>query len=97
MCDVYTVLAIGRSPKDFLTKKLQSQILKPNRKSDSEYQKQFWSMPCTENPIYVFPEMKLHGLIPYSYIHVSVSDLYIPRIGKIGRPIMVIYKSLTDT
>jgi hypothetical protein len=35
----------------------------------------------TENPIYVFPEMKLHGLIPNSYIRVSVSDLCIPRIG----------------
>ncbi len=28
---------------------------------------------CTENPIYVFPEMKLWGLVPNSYIHVSVS------------------------
>jgi hypothetical protein len=27
------------------------------------------------------PEMKLHGLLPNSYIHVSVSDLYISRIG----------------
>jgi hypothetical protein len=36
---------------------------------------------CTENPIYVFPDMKLRGLIPNSYIHVSVSDLYIHRIG----------------
>jgi hypothetical protein len=35
---------------------------------------------CTENPIYVFPEMKLRGLVPNSYIHVSVSGLYIPRI-----------------
>jgi hypothetical protein len=25
--------------------------------------------------------MKLRGLIPNSYIHVSVSDLYDPRIG----------------
>jgi hypothetical protein len=25
-------------------------------------------------PIYVFPEMKLRGPVPYSYIHVSVSD-----------------------
>jgi hypothetical protein len=36
---------------------------------------------CTENPIYVFPEMKLRGLASNSYIHVSVSDLNIPRIG----------------
>jgi hypothetical protein len=25
---------------------------------------------CTENPIYLFPEMKLCGLIPNCYIHV---------------------------
>jgi hypothetical protein len=36
---------------------------------------------CTENPIYVFPEMKLRGLVPNFYIHVSVSNLYIPGIG----------------
>ncbi len=36
---------------------------------------------CTENPFYVFPEMELRDLVPSSYIHVSVSDLYIPRIG----------------
>ncbi len=40
---------------------------------------------------------------PYFHIHVTVSDLYIPRIGphifgcsKIDRPILEIYKSLTD-
>jgi hypothetical protein len=27
----------------------------------------------------IFPEMKLRGLVPNSYIHVTVSDLYIPR------------------
>jgi hypothetical protein len=36
---------------------------------------------CNENPIYVFPEKELRGLSPYFHIHVSVSDLYIPRIG----------------
>ncbi len=36
---------------------------------------------CAENPIYVFPEMKLRGLIPNFFIHVSVSDLYILRIS----------------
>jgi hypothetical protein len=35
----------------------------------------------TDNPIYVFPEMKLRGLVPNSYIHVSVRELYIPRIS----------------
>jgi hypothetical protein len=34
---------------------------------------------CTKNPIYVFPERKMNGLVPNSYVHVSVNDLYIPR------------------
>ncbi len=33
---------------------------------------------CVENPIYLFPEMKLRSLAPNFYM---VSDLYIPRIG----------------
>jgi hypothetical protein len=44
---------------------------------------------CSENTIYVFPEMELHGLLPNSYIHVSVSDLYIPRL--IGLLIWVVF------
>ncbi len=36
---------------------------------------------CTQHPVYVMPEKKLHGLVPNSYIHVSVNDLYIPTIG----------------
>jgi hypothetical protein len=36
---------------------------------------------CTENRTYVFPEKELHGLSPNFYIHVSVSELYNPRIG----------------
>ena len=35
----------------------------------------------TERLIYVVPEMKLRGLVPNYYIHVSVRDLNIPRIG----------------
>jgi hypothetical protein len=34
-----------------------------------------------ENPIYVFPEKELHGPSANFHIHVSVSDLYILRIG----------------
>jgi hypothetical protein len=34
-----------------------------------------------QNPIYVFPEMKLRGLVPTSYIQVSVRNFYIPRIS----------------
>jgi hypothetical protein len=30
-----------------------------------------------EDPIYVFPEMKLYGLVPNFHIHLSVSDLCI--------------------
>ncbi len=36
---------------------------------------------CKENPIYVFLFWELRGLSPNFHIHVSVSDLYIPRIG----------------
>jgi len=36
---------------------------------------------CNENPIYVFPEKELRDLSPNFHIHVSVGDLYIPRIG----------------
>jgi hypothetical protein len=58
---------------------------------------------CNENPIYVFLFWELRGLSPNFHIHVSVSDLYSPRIGlhisssRIGRLIVGIYKSLTDT
>ncbi len=33
------------------------------------------------NSKHILPEMKLRSLCPNSYIHVSVSDLYIPTIG----------------
>jgi hypothetical protein len=36
---------------------------------------------CTKNQDYVFPEMELRCLVPNPYIHVSVNDLYITRIG----------------
>jgi hypothetical protein len=36
---------------------------------------------CKENPIYVFLFWELRSLSPNFHIHVSVSDLYIPRIG----------------
>jgi hypothetical protein len=60
-------------------------------------------MHCNENPIYVFPEKELRGLSPHFYIHVSVSDyifqgmVYLFSYSRTGRPIMGIYKSLTDT
>ena len=57
---------------------------------------------CNDH-IYVFLFWELRGLSPNFHIHVSVSDLYIPRIGphisssRKGRPIVGIYNSLTDT
>ncbi len=38
-------------------------------------------MHCNDNPIYVFPAKELRDLYPNFHIHVSVSDLLIPRIG----------------
>jgi hypothetical protein len=61
-------------------------------------------MHCKEDSNYVFPEIKLRGLVPSFHIHTSLSDLYMPRIGP---PILlqpnrqtdrgnIQYKSLTD-
>ncbi len=58
---------------------------------------------CNENPIFVFLFWELHGLRPNFQIHVSVSDLYIPRIGphtscsRIGRSTVGIYKTCSQT
>jgi hypothetical protein len=51
----------------------------------------------------IFPEKEYRGLGPNFHIHASVSDLYISTIGlpilleEICRPILGLYKSLTDT
>jgi hypothetical protein len=42
----------------------------------------FLPMYCTENSIYVFPEKELRGLVSSFYMHASVSDLFLPRIGR---------------
>jgi hypothetical protein len=49
---------------------------------------------CNGNSAYIFLFWELRGLSPNFHIHVSVSDLYIPRIGpyisssRKGRPIV---------
>jgi hypothetical protein len=40
-----------------------------------------YGVHCIENQVYVFPEMKLRGLVHNSYIHLSVRDLHFHRIG----------------
>ena len=64
-----------------LEMKRQADQRKRERKKESKVNKHAKILHCTENPIYVFLEMKLRGLVPNSYIHVSVSNLYIPMIG----------------
>jgi hypothetical protein len=57
----------------------------------------------TEISKQIFPEKEYRGLRPDFHIHASVSDFYIPTIGlpilleEICRPILGLYKSLTDT
>ncbi len=56
-----------------------------------------------ENLKQIFSEKEYRGLSPNFHIHVSVSELYIPKMGlpflleEICGPILVIYKLLTDT
>ncbi len=58
---------------------------------------------CKGNSVYIFLFWELRGLSPSFYIHVPVSDLYIPRIGphisysRNGSSILGIYNSLPDT
>ncbi len=47
----------------------------------------------TENSKQIFPEKELRGLIPNFHFHMSVSDLYIPTIG---RPILLQENMWTD-
>ncbi len=47
----------------------------------------------TENSKYIFSEKELRGLSPNFHIHVSVSDLYLPRIGL---PILLQENTWTD-
>jgi hypothetical protein len=79
----------------------------PNKKAVGYWQRDVISnlylVHCNENPIYVLLFGELRGLSPNIHIHVSVSDLYIPKISthiscsRIGRSIVGTYKSLTDT
>ncbi len=58
-----------------------------------------WNMHCNGNSVYICLSWELSGLSPNFHIHVSVSDLYVPRIGphisssRKGGPIVGIYKS----
>ncbi len=70
-----------------------------------------WSWPrkysscllhCNENSTYLFLFWEQRSLSTNFHIHVSVSNLYSPLISlhisssRVGRPIVGIYKSLTD-
>ncbi len=48
----------------------------------------------TENWKQIFPEKELRGRSPNSYIHVSVSDLYLPTTGL---PVLLQESKWTDS
>jgi hypothetical protein len=81
----------------------KSAISFKNLEWEDEVKTTRYRMHCNENPIYVVLFWELRSLNPNFHIHVSASDLYIPRICphisciRIGRSIMGIFKSLTDT
>ncbi len=69
----------------------------------TSWQSSSWTAHCNKNPIYVFPEKELPCLSTNFHIHVSVSvysqdrSVHIFSYSRKGRPIVGIYKSLTDT
>jgi hypothetical protein len=73
-------------------------FLQQNKQTDGALQRQ-----NTEISKQIFPEKEYRGLSPNFHIHASVNDLYTPTTGlpillqEICRPILGLYKSLTDT
>ncbi len=72
-------------------------------KSNVTVETEIFPLHCNKNnPIYVFRFCELRHFSPNFNIHVSVGNLYIPRIGphiscsRMGRSIVGIYNSLTD-
>ncbi len=65
----------------FLKKISQSKRTFPSRETGEQF----------HLPIYVFPEMKLRGLVPNFHIHVSINDLCM-----IGPPILLQQIRQTD-
>jgi hypothetical protein len=59
---------------------------------------QFWTVllrsAWEQHSRYAFPERKLHVISPNFYVHISVSDFYIPTIGL---PIWLQQNRWTDT
>ncbi len=52
---------------------------------------------CNENPIYVFLFWELCGLSPNFHIHVSVSDLYITRVGTTCHTYSLLYHGVVES
>jgi hypothetical protein len=67
----------------------------------SQWTLRYWYPHSKEISIYIFPEKELRGLSPNFHILVSIysydQSTYLFSCSTIGRPIVGIYKSLTET
>jgi len=88
---------------NFFILKYAKRTVRVLQKKQQQQQKLSRLLHCNGISVYIFLFWEMRGLSPNFHIHVSMSNLYIPRIGphisscRKGRPILGIYNSHTDT
>ncbi len=89
-------IAQENQPKDSPNLKRWRTVSSPKidqaRKRIKVKQRNICTKHCKENHVYVFIFWELLGLSPNFHIHVSVRDLYIPKMGDRSRKYINIYR-----